>query len=540
MGDLIARRVLNISPNGLQGHIPSSIRSLSSVESLDLSGNHLVGEIPTRFASRTSLEVLNLSYNHYKGCIPQGNQFATFENNSYEGNDRLRGFSLSVVRGNDSISETNYTTFSLDDQERNSEFLNDFSKASLMGYMYQLMNSLMLNMGYMQFSFLLFLYFCLISFSSSIPHPCRKDQSVALLNFNKTLTVDPLLVILSYSYPTSSWNMSRDCCSWDGVICNEMTGHVIELNLGYGGLVGVINSTSSLFQLSHLQRLDLSMNNFSNSHISPEFDTFSSLTHLDLSWSYFSGLFGTISESIFHLPNLETLDLSENDQLNGYFPKTKWNSSASLMKLDLNYVNFSDNLPKSLGYLTSVYSLSLAYCNLRGRIPESLSNLTRIKSLYLQYNSLNGTIPSGCSIRMFSLLSLSHLDLRHNHFSGQLAYFKSNTILSKNQLQGHLPNSIQNLVNLTDLHLLSNNFSDNVDVSFFSDLRHLSYLDLSYNRISLTNENKVKCTLPGSLVSIRLAACGVRELEFLKSAKQLFYLDLSNNKIQEPLCKDLS
>ncbi|KAM3199305.1 hypothetical protein P3L10_031665 [Capsicum annuum] len=135
MGDLIARRVLNISPNGLQGHIPSSIRSLSSVESLDLSGNHLVGEIPTRFASRTSLEVLNLSYNHYKGCIPQGNQFATFENNSYEGNDRLRGFSLSVVRGNDSISETNYTTFSLDDQERNSEFLNDFSKASLMGYM---------------------------------------------------------------------------------------------------------------------------------------------------------------------------------------------------------------------------------------------------------------------------------------------------------------------------------------------------------------------------------------------------------------------
>ncbi|PHT66915.1 hypothetical protein T459_31340 [Capsicum annuum] len=334
--------------------------------------------------------------------------------------------------------------------------------------------------------------------------------------------------------------MSRDCCSWDGVICNEMTGHVIELNLGYGGLVGVINSTSSLFQLSHLQRLDLSMNNFSNSHISPEFDTFSSLTHLDLSWSYFSGLFGTISESIFHLPNLETLDLSENDQLNGYFPKTKWNSSASLMKLDLNYVNFSDNLPKSLGYLTSVHSLSLAYCNLRGRIPESLSNLTRIKSLYLQYNSLNGTIPSGCSIRMFSLLSLSHLDLRHNHFSGQLAYFKSNTILSKNQLQGHLPNSIQNLVNLTDLHLLSNNFSDNVDVSFFSDLRHLSYLDLSYNRISLTNENKVKCTLPGSLVSIRLAACGVRELEFLKSAKQLFYLDLSNNKIQEPLCKDLS
>ncbi|KAL3321390.1 hypothetical protein AABB24_039155 [Solanum stoloniferum] len=231
--------------------------------------------------------------------------------------------------------------------------------------------------------------------------------------------------------------MSRDCCSWDGVICDEMTGHVIELDLGSSGLVGTIDSNSSLFQLSHLQRLDLSMNNFSNSHISPEFGNFSSLTHLDLSDSYFSGqipseishlsklhslslsgtgslqlvahdfklllqnltqlreldldfinisstiplnfsshlttlrlsgrgLYGVIPESIFHLPNLETLDLGINRELNGYFPKTKWNSSASLMELDLSGVNFSDNLPESIGYLTSVHSLSLPYCNLRG------------------------------------------------------------------------------------------------------------------------------------------------------------------------------
>ncbi|KAM3199281.1 hypothetical protein P3L10_031641 [Capsicum annuum] len=133
---LIALRVLNLSHNGLEGHIPRSLGSLSSVESLDLSGNHLVGEIPAQFASLTALEVLSLSYIHLKGCIPQGNQFHTFENNSYEGNDGLRGFPLSKGCGNDShdsASEETYTGSEFD-EESNYEFLNDFWKAALMGY----------------------------------------------------------------------------------------------------------------------------------------------------------------------------------------------------------------------------------------------------------------------------------------------------------------------------------------------------------------------------------------------------------------------
>ncbi|KAM3337328.1 hypothetical protein P3S68_031653 [Capsicum galapagoense] len=136
MGDLLALRALNLSHNKLQGHIPPLFRSLSLVESLDLSGNHLVGEIPAQFASLTSLVVLNLSYNHLEGCIPQGNQFHTFENNSYEGNDGLRGFPLSKGWGNDghdSVSEKTYAGSALD-EESNSEFLNDIWKPALMGY----------------------------------------------------------------------------------------------------------------------------------------------------------------------------------------------------------------------------------------------------------------------------------------------------------------------------------------------------------------------------------------------------------------------
>ncbi|XP_060171012.1 receptor-like protein Cf-9 homolog [Lycium barbarum] len=134
LGDLIALRVLNLSHNGLQGHIPSLLGNLSVVESLDLSCNHLSGEIPQQLASLTYLEFLNLSHNHLEGCIPQWNQLYIFENNSYEGNDGLRGFPVSKGCGNDHVSEKNYNVSALDDQESNSEFLNDFWKATLMGY----------------------------------------------------------------------------------------------------------------------------------------------------------------------------------------------------------------------------------------------------------------------------------------------------------------------------------------------------------------------------------------------------------------------
>lgn len=132
--DLIALRVLNLSHDRLQGHIPPSLGNLSVVESLDLSFIHLSGEIPQQLASLTSLEFLNLSHNYLEGCIPRGPQFATFQNNSYQGNARLRGFPVSRDCGYDWVLETNYTVSALEDQESNSEFLKDFWKAALMGY----------------------------------------------------------------------------------------------------------------------------------------------------------------------------------------------------------------------------------------------------------------------------------------------------------------------------------------------------------------------------------------------------------------------
>ncbi|KAM3199174.1 hypothetical protein P3L10_031534 [Capsicum annuum] len=90
---------------------------------------------------------------------------------------------------------------------------------------------------------------------------CPRDQSLALAKFNRSFGVDASFspsFCGQRSYPKmNSWNMNRDCCSWDGVICDETSGRVIELDLSFSQLVGVIDYNSILFQLSHLQRLNL-------------------------------------------------------------------------------------------------------------------------------------------------------------------------------------------------------------------------------------------------------------------------------------------
>ncbi|KAI7991534.1 Receptor-like protein 9DC3 [Camellia lanceoleosa] len=171
------------------------------------------------------------------------------------------------------------------------------------------------------------LIFC--SSSSSSSHLCHNDESTALLQFKQLFSFNCSVCDFSvYSAPlTDNWKEGTDCCAWDGITCDNTTSHVIGLVLRSNCLYGTIHPNSSLFNLVHLQHLDLSDNNFNHSQILPSFGRFTNLIHLDLHSSYLSGPIQSSSEevwqgnnfsnSIFHLQKLQLLWLDGNRELTG-------------------------------------------------------------------------------------------------------------------------------------------------------------------------------------------------------------------------------
>ncbi|XP_065848962.1 receptor-like protein 7 isoform X2 [Euphorbia lathyris] len=99
LGTLRALQSLNLSNNILTGHIPLSLGNLKDLEALDFSLNELSGDIPIQLSVLTFLSVFNVSYNKLTGPVPRGNQFGTFQNDSFFANPGLCGMPLSKMCG---------------------------------------------------------------------------------------------------------------------------------------------------------------------------------------------------------------------------------------------------------------------------------------------------------------------------------------------------------------------------------------------------------------------------------------------------------
>lgn len=133
------------------------------------------------------------------------------------------------------------------------------------------------------------------------------------MQFKQTFSIDEFASPDPFAYPkVASWKLegeSGDCCSWDDVECDENKGQMIGLDLNSSFLHGSINSSSSLFYLVHLRRLNLAHNDFNYSQIPLEIGHLSGLTSLNLSRAL---LFGKIPPKISKLSKLVSLDLSYN------------------------------------------------------------------------------------------------------------------------------------------------------------------------------------------------------------------------------------
>ncbi|PWA86865.1 Leucine-rich repeat-containing protein [Artemisia annua] len=328
-----------------------------------------------------------------------------------------------------------------------------------------------------------------------------------------------------------NWNTSTDCCNWNGVTCDYSTGDVISLDVSCGMLKGTIHPNSSLFNLPHLQKLNLAFNYFDCSQIPSEIGRFSnSLTHLNLSNCRFSG---QVPPDITLLHKLVSLDLSSY----GFLEYVNMTSKYPFMLLNPPYTGLKGKLPHYIFNLPSLEKLNLGGNDFTGSIPsETPINLTHLTYLRLSFNRLNGTLPSW----LFTFPCLEYLLLRNNMFSGNVPFdsfalpsLKKLYLNNNNQLAGQIDvQTFRQLTNLTDLDLSYNNFSGELELdTLLSSLTNLEVLDLSYNGFSVTTKNANHYVNPGFL-QLDLASCKLKVFpNSFRAMRKLEWLDLSSNEI---------
>jgi Leucine-rich repeat (LRR) protein len=439
--------------------------------------------------------------------------------------------------------------------------------------------------------FLLSLLHLILTHSPPFMKPlCHDDESSALLQFKESF-------IISSNYPpcqkVASWALEgdkSDCCSWDGVECDKDTGHVIGLDLSNSCLFGSINSTSSLFHLVHLKRLNLAYNYFNYSPIPPQVRNLSKLTYLNLTASMFSG---QIPSEISQLSHLTSLHLCYNyDSYSGkHLLELRKPVLTSLIRnlthlqeLGLDGVSIFSVIPTILANFSSLTSLYLHDCGLHGEFPVGIFKLPNLQVLDVGYNKgligylsdftwssplealtlaatgFSGELPplignliylnaldvSGCNFTgsipssLGNLTNLTFLSLSYNTFNGEVpsSFGKLNRHyflrLCQNQLTGRIPNSIFNLTNLQFLDLGMNYFSGTVEFDEFVKLKHLTMLYLSYNQFSLLfKEPNANATFP-KFQSLWLSSCNLSKFpDFLRNQDELEHLVLSDNNLAD-------
>ncbi|KAK3404331.1 hypothetical protein EUGRSUZ_K00640 [Eucalyptus grandis] len=316
---------------------------------------------------------------------------------------------------------------------------------------------------------------------------------------------------------TLTWKNSQDCCSWKGIECDENTGHVIVLNLESSFLYGSIDNNSTIFQLAHLEKLNLGDNHFNYSPIPSRVGDLSRLTHLNLSASVFSG---QVPSEIFKLTRLVYLNLCCN--LDRHHDRLLLEMKApglrrlsqnltGLEELLLGQVNMSSQVPNTLANLSSLRRLNMDVCNLHGIFPPAIFHLPK-----LQYLSVNGNEDLTGRLPNFNSSSpLKELKLRGTSFCGELPASIGNLRSMEKlnlkfcNLTGSLPLSIGNLPLLSYLGIGGNNFSGSIPASF-ANLSNLEYLDVGENPFiaqptsSLSWVWKIKKLATLNLLSINL------------------------------------
>ncbi|KAJ0833695.1 putative leucine-rich repeat-containing, plant-type, leucine-rich repeat domain superfamily [Helianthus annuus] len=401
---------------------------------------------------------------------------------------------------------------------------------------------------------------------------CNHDDKHSLLSF-------------AAYFPNLNWSATVDCCSWDGISCDDKGYRVVGLSIPGRGLHGAI--PSSLLNLTSLSFLNLSYNFLSGPLPNRLLSSFNNLHTIDLSYNTLSGylpdilpstlqllnfssnLFsGTIQKDILqslqslivlnvgligclqftgHTPHTHihthirewcvfgvgpepTLNIS-NNSFAGSVPPSICTTSPGLVIPDFSLNDLTGSIPHGFGASSNLQVLSLGFNNFTGQIPTDINGARSLQHLSLPGNSLTNEIDENIT----SLPNLRSLVLFGNMLSGSIPHSIGKlSLLEKlelhiNRLHGTLPLSLMNCTKLKLLNLRVNSLGGRLSDFDFSSLNQLTMLDLGENQFSgVLPKSLFSCK---SLTAIRLATNKLEGdiLPDILELPSLSFLSLSNN-----------
>ncbi|KAL8146616.1 receptor-like protein 7 [Apium graveolens] len=362
---------------------------------------------------------------------------------------------------------------------------------------------------------------------------CLDSQRRLLLQLKQSLTFDS-----SVSTKLVQWNRTTiDCCSWRGVTCRKNSGRVIGLDLDNEGITSEINSSSTLFRLQFLERLNLASNSFNDTQIPSGLVHFTSLAYLNLSNSFS----GQVPNVFSRMKKLAVLDLSSSYSLKIEKPRLSIivQNLTQLAELYLDSVDMSsqgsDWSRAISSSLPNLRILSLTTCQITGPIDSSFGKLQFLSVIKLDFNSLNIPFPESFA----NLSSLTFLSLHSCNFSGvfpqrilQIPTLQTLRLSYNELLKGSLP-EFPRKGSLRELFLYNTNFSGGVPESI-GNMGRLYEIDLSQSNFS--------GRIPQSMANLtQLVRLNFAYNKFsgiippLGKSKNLTYIDLSNNQLSGPI-----
>jgi Leucine-rich repeat (LRR) protein len=196
--------------------------------------------------------------------------------------------------------------------------------------------------------------------------------------------------------------------------------------------------------------------------------------------------FSTTSNSMFPVCDANgtfvDLDLKYNN-LDGTLPSELALLSNGLSRMNLSYNSLKGSIPTELGLLTGINTITMGSNNFTGSIPTEIGSWSQIESLDFGFNLLSGNVPSEIGL----LRQLNVLDLQQNGLIGNVPTEIGNLptctrlSLSQNRLAGTLPTQIGSLINLRELDLGFNGFS-NLPTEI-GNLTNLEIFSIQNNRV---------------------------------------------------------